>query len=41
MAHGVWASLLWRTPYFKDGGRRADGLVVEFTEIDYIELDYS
>ncbi|MET8276844.1 XRE family transcriptional regulator [Streptomyces sp. NPDC005096] len=27
--------------YFKDGGRRADGLVVEFTDIDYIELDYS
>ncbi|MET8420860.1 helix-turn-helix transcriptional regulator [Streptomyces sp. NPDC079189] len=26
--------------YFKDGGRRADGLVVEFTDIDYIELDY-
>jgi hypothetical protein len=27
--------------YFKDGGRRADGLLVEFTDIDYVELDYS
>lgn len=27
--------------YFKDRGRRADGLVVEFTDIDYVELDYS
>ncbi|MFF3359577.1 telomere-protecting terminal protein Tpg [Streptomyces sp. NPDC002917] len=26
--------------YFKDGSGRADGLVVEFTDIDYIELDY-
>ncbi|MFF3062095.1 telomere-protecting terminal protein Tpg [Streptomyces sp. NPDC057909] len=26
--------------YFKDGGRRADGLIVEFTDIDYVELDY-
>ncbi|MFD5065492.1 telomere-protecting terminal protein Tpg [Streptomyces sp. NPDC058394] len=26
--------------YFKDGGRRADGIVVEFTDIDYVELDY-
>ncbi|MFF3359126.1 telomere-protecting terminal protein Tpg [Streptomyces sp. NPDC002917] len=26
--------------YFKDGGRRADGLLVEFADIDYIELDY-
>ncbi|WP_327232670.1 helix-turn-helix domain-containing protein [Streptomyces sp. NBC_01317] len=26
--------------YFKDGGRRAQGLSVEFTDIDYIELDY-
>ncbi|MFI0220251.1 telomere-protecting terminal protein Tpg [Streptomyces lydicus] len=26
--------------YFKDRGRRADGLLVEFTDIDYIELDY-
>ncbi|WP_329166885.1 XRE family transcriptional regulator (plasmid) [Streptomyces sp. NBC_01717] len=24
--------------YFKDRGRRADGLLVEFTDIDYIEL---
>lgn len=26
--------------YFKDRGRRADGLQVEFTDIDYVELDY-
>ncbi|GAO13025.1 putative terminal protein [Streptomyces lydicamycinicus] len=26
--------------YFKDGGRRADGLLVEFTDIDYVELDF-
>ncbi|MFB6782895.1 helix-turn-helix transcriptional regulator [Streptomyces sp. NPDC056352] len=26
--------------YFKDHGRRAEGLVVEFTDIDYVELDY-
>ncbi|MEU0836223.1 XRE family transcriptional regulator [Streptomyces sp. NPDC005969] len=26
--------------YFKDGGRRAQGLLVEFTDIDYVELDY-
>lgn len=26
--------------YFKDGGRRASGLEVEFTDIDYIELDF-
>ncbi|MEV7238057.1 helix-turn-helix transcriptional regulator [Streptomyces sp. NPDC051020] len=26
--------------YFKDGGRRAEGLEVEFTDIDYVELDY-
>ncbi|MET7551640.1 XRE family transcriptional regulator [Streptomyces sp. NPDC005500] len=26
--------------YFKDRGRRADGLVVEFTDIDYLELDF-
>ncbi|GGO90099.1 telomere-protecting terminal protein Tpg [Wenjunlia tyrosinilytica] len=26
--------------YFKDGGRRADGLVVEFTGIDYVEFDF-
>lgn len=26
--------------YFKDRGRRAPGLVVEFTDIDYVELDY-
>ncbi|GAA2390375.1 hypothetical protein GCM10010420_12660 [Streptomyces glaucosporus] len=26
--------------YFRDGGRRAPGLLVEFTDIDYIELDY-
>ncbi|MDX6327966.1 MAG: hypothetical protein QOI83_349 [Streptomycetaceae bacterium] len=25
--------------YFKDHGRRAQGLLVEFTDIDYIELD--
>jgi hypothetical protein len=24
--------------YFKDRGRRADGLLVEFTDIDYVEL---
>jgi hypothetical protein len=27
--------------YFKDGGRRAHDLLVEFTDIDYIETDYS
>ncbi|MFC4499570.1 MULTISPECIES: telomere-protecting terminal protein Tpg [Streptomyces] len=26
--------------YFKDGGRRADQLEVEFTEIDYIDVSY-
>ncbi|MEV6400055.1 XRE family transcriptional regulator [Streptomyces sp. NPDC051907] len=26
--------------YFKDAGRRAPGLLVEFTDIDYVELDY-
>lgn len=26
--------------YFKDAGRRADGLLVEFTDIDYVELDF-
>lgn len=26
--------------YFKDRGRRAPGLQVEFTDIDYMELDY-
>ncbi|MEV6109174.1 XRE family transcriptional regulator [Streptomyces sp. NPDC051940] len=26
--------------YFKDGGRRADRLEVEFTDIDYIEVEY-
>lgn len=26
--------------YFKDGGRRAPGLVVEFTDIDYVEMSY-
>lgn len=26
--------------YFKDGGRRAPGLLVELTDIDYVELDY-
>lgn len=26
--------------YFKDSGRRADGLSVEFTDIDYVELDF-
>ncbi|MFF7234363.1 telomere-protecting terminal protein Tpg [Streptomyces sioyaensis] len=26
--------------YFKDHGRRADGLLVEFTDIDYVELDF-
>ncbi|MEE1755440.1 telomere-protecting terminal protein Tpg [Streptomyces sp. SP18CS02] len=26
--------------YFKDHGRRAQGLMVEFTDIDYVELDY-
>ncbi|ATW51999.1 telomere-protecting terminal protein Tpg [Streptomyces xantholiticus] len=25
--------------YFKDGGRRAQGLLVEFTDIDYIDLE--
>ncbi|MFE2158966.1 hypothetical protein ACFW9M_14210 [Streptomyces lydicus] len=24
-----------------DRSRRADGLLVEFTDIDYVELDYS
>ncbi|MFJ8692870.1 telomere-protecting terminal protein Tpg [Streptomyces roseolilacinus] len=26
--------------YFKDGGRRADDLEVEFSDIDYLDLDY-
>ena len=26
--------------YFKDSGRRAHGLLVEFTDIDYVDLDY-
>ncbi|MET9220948.1 telomere-protecting terminal protein Tpg [Streptomyces sp. NPDC088197] len=26
--------------YFKDSGRRADGLLVEFTDIDYVEIDF-
>ncbi len=26
--------------YFKDNARRADGLLVEFTDIDYVELDF-
>ncbi|GFE19737.1 XRE family transcriptional regulator [Streptomyces libani] len=26
--------------YFKDRGRRADGLLVEFSDIDYVELDF-
>ncbi|MET7526237.1 telomere-protecting terminal protein Tpg [Streptomyces sp. NPDC005248] len=26
--------------YFKDGGRRAGDLLVEFTDIDYVELEY-
>lgn len=26
--------------YFKDGGRRASGLFVEFTDIEFAELDY-
>ncbi|MER7048120.1 telomere-protecting terminal protein Tpg [Streptomyces jumonjinensis] len=26
--------------YFKDQGRRAEGLSVEFTDIDYVELDF-
>ncbi|OAH11716.1 telomere-protecting terminal protein Tpg [Streptomyces jeddahensis] len=26
--------------YFKDHGRRAEGLTVEFTDIDYVELDF-
>ncbi|MCX4970582.1 XRE family transcriptional regulator [Streptomyces sp. NBC_00654] len=26
--------------YFKDRGRRAEGLQVEFTDIDYVELDF-
>jgi transcriptional regulator with XRE-family HTH domain len=26
--------------YFRDGGRRAPGLTVEFTDIDYIEFGY-
>ncbi|MDJ0345864.1 XRE family transcriptional regulator [Streptomyces sp. H10-C2] len=27
--------------YFKDKGRRADGLLVEFNAIEYVEIDYS
>lgn len=27
--------------YFKDGGRRAEGLQVELADIDYLEADYS
>ncbi|MCX4971257.1 helix-turn-helix domain-containing protein [Streptomyces sp. NBC_00654] len=27
--------------YFRDGGRRADGLDVELTDIDYIDLDWN
>lgn len=26
--------------YFRAGGRRADGLLVEFTDIDYLDVDY-
>ncbi|MEV7525847.1 hypothetical protein [Streptomyces sp. NPDC091371] len=26
--------------YFKDSGRRANDLVVEFTDIDYLDLGY-
>ncbi|MFF3544936.1 telomere-protecting terminal protein Tpg [Streptomyces platensis] len=26
--------------YFKDRGRRAEGLQVEFTDIDYVEMDF-
>ena len=26
--------------YFQDGGRRAHGLLVEFTDIDYLDVDY-
>lgn len=26
--------------YFKDGGARAQGLLVEFTDIDYVELNF-
>ncbi|WP_327425724.1 XRE family transcriptional regulator (plasmid) [Streptomyces sp. NBC_01527] len=26
--------------YFRDRGRRAEGLLVEFTDIDYVELDF-
>ena len=26
--------------YFRDGGRRAPGLIVGFTDIDYVEFDY-
>ncbi|MFF3357532.1 hypothetical protein ACFYWN_33960 [Streptomyces sp. NPDC002917] len=26
--------------YFKDRGRRADGVLVEFTDIDYVELSF-
>ncbi|WP_443079445.1 hypothetical protein [Streptomyces sp. NBC_01724] len=26
--------------YFKDRGRQADGLLVEFTDIDYAELSF-
>jgi transcriptional regulator with XRE-family HTH domain len=29
-----------RDVYFQDNGRRATGLDVEFTDIDYVELDY-
>ncbi|MFI5635178.1 telomere-protecting terminal protein Tpg [Streptomyces sp. NPDC051664] len=27
--------------YFKDGGRRANDLLVEFTDIDYLDTDYA
>ncbi|SHN34325.1 hypothetical protein SAMN05216499_1412 [Actinacidiphila paucisporea] len=30
----------WQEIYFKDRGRRAADLEVEFTDIDYIELDF-
>lgn len=26
--------------YFKDRGRRAHGLLVDFTDIDYLDVDY-
>ena len=26
--------------YFKDRGRRAQGLLVDFTDIDYVDVDY-